>query len=304
MPEVSHWSTLEKFINLALVPQWIQGEDQKRVGAYDMYEAIYWTAPESFQLVMRGQEGEPIFVPSGRQVVDTAHRFIAPGMSVIADPEFGDDTQRQEANLFLTDFARRELLYSKFSAAKLQGIMRGDWLFHLFADPLKDEGSRVSIFPLNPSNYFPEYKDGDDITSIVAVHIAEPVTNDKGDTMVHKTVYRKDTEGGTPKIMVSEIICPPDEWGQPGTDMVETIDSVVAQEMILPDPITQIPVYHISNIYDPDFGWGSSEMRGIERLMRGINQAITDEELALVLEGLGLYTTDAGSPIDPDTKEP
>jgi hypothetical protein len=303
LTQPGHWASIEDFLKGVPTTQWIDGEDQKRVGAYDMYEAIYWTAPESFQLTMRGQEGQPLYIPSGRQIVNTAHRFTAPQMTVVPDPNFANDAQNGEAALFFTEFARREAFYSKFSSAKLHGFMRGDFLFHIFADPEKDEGKRISIFPLNPSNYFPEYGEGDDITNIVAVHIAEPTTDENGDTIIHKTTYRRDTEGGTPQITVTETTHEVDAWGQPGTDMPEEVLEELASEMTLPDPIEQIPVYHIPNIYDPEFGWGSSEMRGIERMMRGINQSITDEEISLVLDGLGVYVTDAGGPVDAESGE-
>jgi hypothetical protein len=301
---VSHWASAERFIQEANIPSWLSGEDRSRIGAYDLYEAIFWTSPEAFQITLRGQEGEPIHIPSGRQVVETAHRFMAPRLQVITDPLFGTPEARTEADLLFTEFAYRERFYSKFSSNKLHGLMRGDWLWHIWADPTRPEGSRVSIFPLDPSNYFPEYADGDDITRIIAVHIAEPTTNDNGDTVIHKTVYRKQiTTGGPSPITVEEYICKADEWGQPGTDMKETVVATLAPEMTLPPEIDAIPVYHIPNVYEAQFGWGSSEMRGIELLMRSINQAITDEELALVLDGLGVWVTDAGSPVDENDEE-
>src|SRR5690606_37483404 len=40
----------------------------------------------------------------------------------------------------------------------------------------------------------------------------------------------------------------------------------------------------------------SSELKGVEALMGSINQTITDEEVALALQGLGVYATDAPPP--------
>jgi hypothetical protein len=301
--EVSPWATVADYVKSNVVPQWVDGEDKLRVGAYDLYDAIFWTAPESFQITMRGQEGDPIYVPSGRQIVETAHRYIAPSMSVVTDPGAGNETQRNDAQLFFNDFAARERFYSKFSSNKLNGIKRGDWLWHIFADPERPDGAKVSIFPLNPANYFPEFADGDDITRLIAVHIAEPIfENDK--TFIHKTIYRKLNEDGGPSpISVQEIVCPVDEWGQPGTDMGIKVTRTIADEAELPSEIDAIPVYHVPNVYDPEYYWGSSEMRGVERLMGGINQAITDEELVLVFDGLGVWVTDAGAPVDEEGNE-
>jgi hypothetical protein len=39
-------------------------------------------------------------------------------------------------------------------------------------------------------------------------------------------------------------------------------------------------------------------MRGLERIAAAIDQGISDEELTLAMEGLGVYTTDAGAPVD------
>jgi hypothetical protein len=36
----------------------------------------------------------------------------------------------------------------------------------------------------------------------------------------------------------------------------------------------------------------------VERLIGGLNQAISDEDLALALEGIGVYATDSGTPLD------
>lgn len=300
----NHWSTIEPFLRETLAPQWVDGEDKMRVAAYDMYEAIFWTAPDAFQITLRGQEGQPLYVPSGRKVCETAHRYMAPGLSIITDPLFGTAPQRNEADAFFADFARRERFFSKFSSNKLNGIMRGDWVWHIFADPDRPDGKRVSIFPIHPGLYFPEYADGDDVTQIVAVHLAEPTFDEGGNAAVNVLHYRKVSGTGGPSQITTETVqYPHNEWGQPGTDMATTPIKVLAELAVLPDPIDMIPVYHIPNVYDPEFGWGSSEMRGIERLMRGINQAITDEELALVLEGLGVYTTDAGAPLDEDTEE-
>jgi len=298
--QVGHWDTIKSFVERKAPTTWVDGEDRLRVGAYDMYEAIYWTAPEAFQITMRGQEGDPVYVPSGRQVVDTARRYMAPGLQMAIDPAFGGSTtQIENAALWMKDFTAREEFYSKFSGAKLRGLMRGDWLFHIMADPNKPEDSRISIHELNPSNYFPEFQDGD-VAKINRVIIAEPV-QDGDDTRIHRIVYVRDPD--TLKVTVFEDLCEIDEWGQPGTDMAETIVDSVAEELELPDPINQIPVYHFPNEFEEEIGWGSSEMRGIELLMRGINQSVTDQELALVLDGIGVYVTTAGAPLNDETGE-
>jgi hypothetical protein len=316
---IGHWSTIEPFLKAENKPSWVVGEDVKRIQAYDVYESIYWTAPESFQLTLRGQEGSPVYVPSGRQIVDTAQRYMAPKMQVIPDPAFGSDTERAAAALWWSDFAAREQFYGKFSANKMDGLRRGDWLWHLYADPLRPDGRRISIYPLDPAFYFPEYLNGD-IGNLVAVHLVEPVI--VGNTsMVAKLTYRKTTgQGGPSPITQSFNYYKADEWGQPDTDMklgavqfvpeqYEDENGVVKvrhagyDDVPLPDLITSLPVYHVPNAYETNQVWGSSEMRGIEILMKAVNQGATDEDITLIMEGLGVYWTDAGSPVDENDEE-
>jgi hypothetical protein len=73
-------------------------------------------------------------------------------------------------------------------------------------------------------------------------------------------------------------------------------EKVIQDVIQLPAQITALPVYHIKNFEEPQNPFGSSELRGFERLMAAVNQAISDEELALALDGLGMYETDAPPP--------
>jgi len=44
-------------------------------------------------------------------------------------------------------------------------------------------------------------------------------------------------------------------------------------------------------------------VKGLERLFAAINQGISDEELSLALDGLGVYFTTSGAPVDDDGNE-
>jgi hypothetical protein len=85
--------------------------------------------------------------------------------------------------------------------------------------------------------------------------------------------------------------------------MDEKVVRVITPPFTLPSPIDSLPVYNIPNFEEPGVLWGSSEMRGLERIMAAIDQGISDEELTLAMDGLGTYATDAGAPIDEDTGE-
>lgn len=285
------------------MPTWLSGADQRRIASYQTYEDIYWNVPEAFKLVQRGDDAKPIYIPSGRQIVDTLHRFLAPDIEVVSDPTMGSDTQRQQADQWLAATLARERFKSRFTANKRFGIIRGDWLFHIYADPDRVEGSRISILPVDPASYFPLYND-ENIDEIIGCHIAEQFVDDDNNTKIRRLTYRKETEEGGPSpILMWDEIYEVDAWGQPGTDMQEKRISVVAEEVRLPEPIDSIPVYHIRNFTEPGNPFGSSELRGMEGLISNINQTVSDEDLTLALEGLGVYVTTSGPPQNEDGED-
>lgn len=285
-------------------PAWVGDElEAQRIAAYGLYESIYWNYPDSFKLLQRGSDASPIYIPTGKQVVETINRYTAPGLIVIPDPLYGTPQEQLLATQVWNDLAARERFYSKFGSNKRYGIMRGDWLWHLYADPTKPEGSRISIFPLDPASYFPIYNP-ENVDEIIGCHIVEQILSDDGKKVyIRRLTYRKATGiGGPSPITVSDMTFETDEWGGPGLEEGAPIVVNRAEET-LPNPIDQLPVYLCQNFLEPGALYGSSEMRGMERLLAAVNQGITDEELSLVLDGLGVYTTNAGVPIDEATGE-
>lgn len=293
------YSTLEYFLP-STAPTWIPDQlDQQRIMSYQVYEQIYWNVPETFKLVYRGQEDKPIYVPTARTIIEATNRYIAPDFGFTVTPRADVAStinpevvaQAQEA---FADLFTRERFFSKFSGNKRYGLIRGDWLWHIVADPAKPEGSRISIYPLDPGSYFPIWHP-DDLDRVLGCHIVDMFT-EGDDTFLKRLTYRKplDANGavivGQP-ITVEEALFELDsEW--------QTIAKPV-RVIRPPTPIpgiTTIPVYHIKNFEEPANPFGSSELRGIERLLGAINQSISDEELSLALDGIGLYATDAPAP--------
>lgn len=285
-------------------PAWINDQlEQQRIASYALYEAIYWSYPDTFKLLQRGSDSDPIYVPAGKQIVETINRYTAPGLTIVTDPLFGTPKEQELALQVWSDLAARERFYSKFGSNKRYGIMRGDWLWHLYADPTKPEGSRISIFPLDPGGYFPIYNP-ENVDEIIGCHIVEQVQSDDGKkNFIRRLTYRKATGvGGPSPITVSDMTFEVDEWGGPGLEEGDPV-LVTRAEETLPNPIDQLPVYLCQNFLEPGALYGSSEMRGLERLLAAVNQGITDEELSLVLDGLGVYVTNAGVPVDEETGE-
>lgn len=295
----TQWSTIEPWLGTA--PGWVPEEEKLRILAYRKYEEIYWSSEEGYIDVMRGDNDNPVFVPTARTLINTVDRYTAPDFNyVITAPEgtSQNSTTAQVAQLAFDSLFKREQFFSKFASNKLKGLYRGDWLWHIVADDTKALGRRIKIMAVDPAAYFPVYEadlvEGGDPEKIVKVHLAEPITVNKQEYVSRMTYERIfDGDGNQTAIVRSHAIYKPDEWS--GTKASPF--SVVLAPEPLPEEIPAIPVYHLRNI-DPTAPYGSSELRGLESALLAINQTISDEDLTLALEGIGVYATDGGAPHD------
>jgi hypothetical protein len=288
------YSTISAFT--AVFTSWIPEIDKERIAAYQSYEEIYWNHPETFKLVVRGTENKPIYLPSGRIIVDTVNRFVAKklGFAIQPAPGLQPGAEQEFASGIFTDWFARETMRSKFNSNKLYGIMRGDWLFHVVANPNKLPGTRVSIKAIDPGSYFPVYHD-DDLDRLIKIHLAESYLDNEGKEWIRKETYeRSDPEIAGSQIIHTVAIYEPDKAfksdGRPAHFLVHPT--------LLPLEITSFPVYLIKNFDQPGNPFGSSEMRGLEVIMAALNQAVSDEDLSLALDGLGVYWTSSPGPVD------
>jgi len=292
------------------LPGWVPADDQERIASYLLYEQIYWGHPTTFKLTARGLENSPIYIPSARTIVDTTARYVGKGLGYnvkeTLDPSLTMNEQDRAGLVFALDtLHKREKFFSNFHSNKLYGIMRGDWLFHVFADPAKADGKRISIQGVDPTSYFPIYEDDTDPSTLVGVALADLVAvGDK--EFVRRLLYRQElNDDGSKTIFRSLFYFKPEggEWlkldAEP--EVVTDVETLSEEQL---DPLIQaIPVYHIRNNPTANRPFGSSEVRGIERLFAAINQGISDEELSLALDGLGMYATEGGPPRDADGNE-
>lgn len=272
----------------------------ERLQSYLLYEQIYWNAPEIFKLSMRGTNNMPIYVPSGRTIVDTSNRYTANNFGLNITPRAGgqDTNDVLAARLAMSDLFKRERFLAKFLGAKRYCQIQGDWIWHITADPLKPVGQRLSLVSLDPSMYFP-MRDPNNVEKTIGVMLVQEV-QEGGDPAIHRLMYRKVATATSITITVQEDIMKLDEW----QDVEATPIRVVKTSTPLPSEITSIPVYHTKNFEEPNNPFGSSELRGLETVMAALNQTMSDEELALALEGIGQYVTDAPHPVHPTTKQP
>lgn len=299
-PTFTPYSTVAKLFGPK--PAWISDPiDQQRIQSYQTYEEIYWTAPDVFKISLRGTNDDPIYVPTARTIVETVNRYTAPQFNVTFRNRAGTGPDSQDViavRLAWSDLSTRERFRSKFNGSKRYGVMRGDWIWHVTADETKPLGSRIRVTSLDPSMYFP-ITDPEDIDRIIGVHLVEQVTTADG-PRIRRVTYRKDVQPSGITITVEEGIFTVDDWADPDSKP----ETVVRQATALPDTITAIPVYHVRNFQEPGNPFGSSEIRGFERIMAAVNQTVSDEELALALAGIGMYATTTGHPVDPVTKQP
>lgn len=288
------YSSIKPF--LPGIDTFLPDEDRDRIGSYQKYDEIYWNDETQFRL--RVLEGEhPIYIPNARTIVDTTSYYLLKGLQItVEDPEANPGL-----NTALDDFLTRELFYPRFHTAKHAGVARGDFCLHITANPKKPKGKRLSLNSVDPAQVIPIY-DPDDMDSLLRVHIFREFRDDDGQMMVKKLTYEyvgADTEGyiegDDRRVSRVEGIYKLDQkwWGKQPTLVKTTLPYA-----LLPKQITCIPVYWFQNIGWEGQQYGSSELRGFERLLQGISQAGSDQSAALALEGLGVYATDGGRPVN------
>lgn len=300
---VSPYAGVRPFVQT--LPSWVGNTfDAERISAYTVFEDIYWSTPDTFKFVMRGTDVGPIYIPSGRVIVEATNRFLATGWDFAVSPRVGSPADQLLIQQMLTNLFRREGVWAKFTTQRRYGLIRGDALWHVLGDDTKAQGSRISIYELDPGKYFP-ITDPNNSERVIGCHIVDQVTVEKK-VVARRQTYRRDLVKGT---VTSELgyyeLGKWDDRIDPDTGLPREVKlvGVVTPMYELPPAITAIPVYHIKNSRVPGLGFGSSEMRGIETLMTSINQSTTDQDLALALQGLGLYWTTSGPPTDTDGNE-
>src|SRR6185312_4570396 len=162
---------------LTAKPSWIPKLDIERVLSYDQYDALYWNNNPNLRLIMRGTDDvSPIYVPEARTIIEATHRYVGAGFNFQVQSDVGTPAGQQLATEQFTNLWRRETVGSKYNDNKRFGLVRGDWCWHITANPLKAQGTRLRIMPVHPGNYFPVFESdvvaGGDPDRIVKVHIA------------------------------------------------------------------------------------------------------------------------------------
>lgn len=285
-------------------PAGMPQEDQDRVQAYELYENFYWNVPDAYKLVARSEDVGPIYLPSARSMIEATWRFLAKDWRYMVDVRTGTAGDQQTLEAYFRNMFKRERMYTKFGSQKRWLLTRGDAMWHITANPNKPQGQRISIHELNAAQYFP-IEDEDDPDKIVGCHIVDEVEDPDDDTKTvsRRQTYRKVEELNGNVTITSELaLYELGKWDDRTKPDEVVLKRILVPAAPLPPAITQIPVYHIRNFAGID-RFGSSQIRGIETVFAAASQAVSDQDLALAMQGLGVYWTDSGPPKNSDGED-
>lgn len=270
----------------------VSDEDKTRVQSYDLYENIFWNQPNTFKVLQRGQDSAPIYLPSARKMIEACNRFLAVNFG------YTMPTADDAVETLLRTTLKREKFYSKFATQKRYGLIRGDAIWHIVADPAKPPGQRLSLYEVSPANYFP-IMDPDNAEKRVGVHlvdvIVDPADENGTKTVARRQTYRKEENGRISSELGYYELAGWDDRNLKPKDI--KLIKTVKPRFDLPAQITAIPLYDVPNTRIPGPSpFSYSELLGIERIFAAVNQAVSDEELALAMAGLGVFWTTSGPP--------
>lgn len=293
---------------------WLDEYDQQRIASYDLYDDLFNNDPSTFHMMLRASDEKPIYIPTAKKIIKVLSRYVGRGWGyrVIANPvlQTGETApttdQIEAAQIAFGNLFARERLLSRYRSSVTEWLRRGDWLWYVSADPSKRSGSRISVRPIDPRRYFPMFNDPSDASKVTGQQlIEETMIGDvealKVQTWVkvsdpeHPNYGEVEPEEGFDIAFSVEVYATADY----NTSKRKLLQTWSPLEIL--DGIQQLPIYHIRNNETTDDPFGRSDLSGLETIVAGINQTISDEDLSLAIAGLGMYVTDAGAPVDETT---
>lgn len=284
------------------LPDNVDEYNAQRLASYDLYDDLYSTDPDTIKRMLElSDDDNPRFHPLAQTIVDTMARFVGKSWRFNILPDYGTPAGQQIAQEAMEKLFRRERIEAKFSAMKPEFLRRGDALWYLRADPEKPEGSRISVNTIDPRFYFP-ISDPNDPDKVVGCQLIEDMLEEDGTTVVTKVqTWLKPSSPDHPEFETGEFIAYEMMKVEQGTafDEEPKIISVITPLDIL-EGIRQLPIYHIKNKEQSQNPFGRSDLTGLESLCAGVSQALTDQDTAIAMAGLGMYVTDSGRPTSDD----
>ena len=309
----------------------LQLEDQQRIQAYWTYDAIYSNTSDAFAAILR-EDTDPKgrrYIPYGRTILEGTNRYLGHDLTVTYDVPPGspvsDPTQQLELAAWVKALFDREQFMVKFGETKRTMLRRGDSFLQLSADTSKPEGQRLRITLLDGAQYF-RIPMGTDVERIAGCYIVTLLSSADGQTIVaqRERYQRILTDADVALVPGSQIggiyyrmeFFEANGWDdrfplsstdlkpvQPPSWIVwsEWHTTLAFKGFMLPATIQSIPVYHFKNSNSTAFGY--SLLQGLESVLAGITQGMTDEDITIALTGIGVYWTDSGTPRGSDGKE-
>jgi hypothetical protein len=307
-----------------------QTEDLLRVQAYYTYAEMFNNNQVAFSKLLRddGDDLSRRYVPGSRTIVEATNNYLAKDPSwswVLSDTGApAPDPDRLVPQAAVDTLFRREEFAAKFGSLKRWMLIKGDALLHITADPFKPEGTRLRITELEPEQYFP-IKDPLDSERVVGCYLVSIIFADDGTTEIaQRLMYRRiltpddasqfGAPIGTVKVQMGFFAF--NKWDDRDPLTEEDLEEVEAptrlntegtallmQGAVLPAQITAIPVYHFRNKRHGTSTFGVSELQGIETVLGGMTTTMSDEDLAITLQGVGVYATDSGHPVNEQGQE-
>ncbi|QNJ59218.1 portal protein [Mycobacterium phage MrMiyagi] len=272
--------------------------DKDRVIAYHLYDDFYYNRPDTFRVSLRGDSDIEIYLPSTKKIVDSTARFLA------VDQDFQVKGGDQGAvDTLLRNIFQREEIAKKQVKGKKSLLTRGDLAWYLTADLNKPKGKRISINTIHPSCVFP-IEDPENAFRVIGYHIVDIIhdprdsAGDRKKIVARRQTYRKEQGGISSEIRTFELGAWDDRYLKP-EDLRPV--SIIRPKTMLPQPISELPIYFIPNNEPDGSTFGLSQVSGMEYIINAINQSMTYEDLSLVLQGLGVYVSTAGPPRDSET---
>lgn len=275
----------------------VDPQDNTRLKAYCLYDDLYYNRPETFRVTMRGDSDVEIYLPSTKKIVNATARFLAVDFDfTITGGDQGAVTK------LMKDVFEREEISKRFIVGKRSMLTRGDMVWYITADPTKPVGKRLTICTIHPSSVF-RIENPENNFKVEGYHLVDLVhdvryPNDKSKKVARRQTYRKRGDRISSEAMLFEIGGWDDRFLK--REDLKPV-SRLWPERLLPEGISQLPIYHVPNDEPDGSTWGLSQVSGIEYIVNAINQSITYEDLSLVLQGLGVYVTTAAPPIDQAT---
>lgn len=293
------------------LPAWLDEYNAQRLAAYDLYDDLFDNVPDTNTAMLRGSDDKPVFIPTAKRLINTLARYVGRGWGYAVDPALGSESDQIAMKTAFGSLFARERIISQFTTGKKEWLRRGDWIWYVQGDLNKPQGKRITVRTIDPRLYFPLSSE-EDVDRLTGARMVEELIADDGKTVLVKVQrwlkpIHPDYPGYVPDAILTglepiyydSIEYLEKDWDDP---MKREVASELNPGELL-DGITTIPLYHVRNNVNSGDPYGESELKGMESIIAAINQAVSDEDLALAIAGLGQFVTDSGAPIDPATKQ-